>query len=150
MLTTEQIAALEPGEETDALIAENIFGYEVRVATEDDSLFSICMAGNCGDRDSIEPGERYLWIVERGHQPERRLPGYSTDIGAAWEILDKLTLPAIKQLPDGRWQVVCLVRREPELVTASASDDTAPMAICKAALACRTALAAVKGEGDGK
>lgn len=130
MLTTEQIAALEQGREMDIAVAEMLTG-QSRLECRQDPM----------NRNG-EP--QFHWGYPHGHD---FAPAYSTDIGAAWAILDKLTLPSIKQLPDGRWQVVCLVRREPELVTASASADTAPMAICLVALnASRAALAAVKGE----
>lgn len=78
------------------------------------------------------------------------LPRYSTDIGAAWTVFDRLTEPHIYRNRDGEWCTACTAKNpQPydgyKLMTVKA--DTASMAICLAALnACRAALAAVKEE----
>lgn len=57
-----------------------------------------------------------------------RLPNYSTDIASAWAVVEKLAKP-LKVVWTGRvW--VCEVFEEPY----SEEADTAPLAICRAAL----------------
>ena len=113
---------LEAGWELDALVAEKVMG--------------------CQSVHEVEPG---LWRDEIG-----RIPRFSTDIAAAWQVVEKL-----------RQSRICLdvtTRLESYYVSANLVDDaagefrsgyfskriadgiadTAPLAICRAALAAQS------------
>ncbi len=116
---------MNPGRELDALIAEKVFG-----KSEPDRG---CM---CSLRESCYVCNPFL----KGIKP------YSTDIAAAWEVVEKIKLN--KSLHDGftltfdleekRWRAGSLWWRGYEqaewLEPNSAMAETAPHAICLAAL----------------
>lgn len=75
-LTRETVLALAAGRELDALIEERVFGHRF-YRTETGSLWSTDLPG-------------YLF-----------LPPYSTDLAAAWLVVEKLGRPRRRTMPGG-------------------------------------------------
>lgn len=103
------INKMQAGREFDALIAEKVMG----------------------------KGETWFGTFSNGSERTiPRLPHYSTDIAAAWLLVDKLTGPKVNLILERDWDGVYYSR----FSSAGASDedfcsaDTAPLAICRAAL----------------
>ena len=118
-MTKEEILAMEAGKELNKLIGEEIFELEVKdfwPVEPKPNGYSYHM------RVSAEgSGYRQAWDL---------LPHYSTDISAAWPVVEKLKdyYPKIEFNQYSRkWEVEFLL-------CAIALADTAPEAICKAAL----------------
>lgn len=114
--------------ELDRDVAEKVVGWRYR---EDDGGF-------------FAPGDE--WFVDQdGLRVECvDLPTYSTSISAAWEVVEKMreigfTYVQIEACFDGGWRVAFGL--DPMAIVKSA--NTAPLAICKAA------LAAVEAESYG-
>lgn len=84
-LTREQILAMEPGAELDALVAERVFGEEV-VWNPDRTDAQIAMGARCDD-----DGVPFDFDFEQ-------MPPYSTDISAAWKVVEK-----IEGIEDANW-----------------------------------------------
>ena len=122
---------MKPGRELDALVAEKVMGQTVRLADDmgvdhDEGDFFV------NKPDSKEP----RW----GHM--LGLPHYSTDIAAAWAVVEKMQgLGWTFQVDDvgfndsteGKWRVV-LTEETKGHDYHPADGDTAPHAICLAAL----------------
>jgi hypothetical protein len=110
LLTDAEVDALPAGREFDAVIAERAMG--MRPA-----------------------GERMMgWSDDAQWEP---LPKYSTEIAAAWLLLEKFNLnvwqnqkPEFDQFNGGRWNA----NYWDQFPYALGKADTAPMAICRAAL----------------
>lgn len=85
-LTREQILAMKPGRELDALVAEKVMGWKRRqcsVFTDIQWLMSL-------DTD----GQDVLGVTYRSDAAPiywQGLPDYSTSIAAAWEVVEKVT-----------------------------------------------------------
>lgn len=104
-MTREQILAMQPGRELDALVAEKVMGLT-----------------------------NFYWLSgERFYGPEyqhNRLSDYSTDISAAWEVVDKIgSVKVLGPTIQGEWYSSVLGNRKVGVWA-----KTAPEAICKAAL----------------
>lgn len=114
---------MEPGRELDALIAEKVMGCRPEADTSGDG--PVC---GCIDRSH---SDKLGWLKE-----------YSTDIAAAWEVVEKLRSPS-KMFFEIRFEDKCW---SAQFYTAKASVelvrrwygtgllDSAPHAICLAAL----------------
>jgi hypothetical protein len=134
----EEVYAVKAGRELDALVAEKVMGWE----------------------PVNDPDTGLWWRVPKGgynpsgFQSEDAPPAYSTDIAAAWQVVEKITRP-LANIRNGEW---CLDRlgyrccehdedgvhgewrcsfraykgEDDEWVHVTAS--TAPLAICLAAL----------------
>jgi hypothetical protein len=100
---------LKPGREMDALVAERVFGWK-RLRNQ---------VGWYRD------GDKSTWNM--------REPRFSTDISAAWTIVEKLK----GMEPEIEWSdeihAWCVVFYKSKIDSATLG-DTAPLAICKAAL----------------
>lgn len=105
---------MKPGRELDALVAEKVMGWK-------DIRF--------GDETSVS-GSVGFGLPVSGH-PRRAFPPYSTDIAAAWAVVEELELPFEIHSDDwhSRWDARFNLDRG-EWCQAS----TAPHAICLAAL----------------
>lgn len=69
------------------------------------------------------------WVISRFDQ----LPRYSSDIKAAWQVVEKIkNLNFIGPTPNGKWNVVIGCQNDGDYFGVIA--DTAPHAICLAAL----------------
>ena len=141
-MTRDEILALEAGRELDALVAEKVMGWtwgEYSPPVE-------------GPSKILRPPESWAPSPDRAPGSEVSCPGwhfrvpqYSTDIAAAWEVVEKM-VPikygfnlAIESPPGpwGDWEVHFYNGG-----THLAFADTAPLAICRAAL-----LAVMEVEG---
>ena len=115
------MSGLIAGRELDALVAEKVMGFsEVMTHTE------------------LKPGKNFM-LTEEGvvldFSFERWLP--STDIAAAWEVVEKIKQPDIRveiETPFGWPHWACRFYRGPDVLGGSGG-ETAPLAICRAALA---------------
>ena len=105
---------IPPGREMDALVAEKVMGW-------------------------IRYNDSQGWPSGAKHTGNRRrsYPRYSTDIAAAWEVVEKLLrdngeLVVAIQSDDHDW--VCTIRDDPLNIVGYSRSPTAPLAICRAAL----------------
>lgn len=114
---------MTPGRELDALVVEKVFGCDVRTSGE----VSFC---GCAGSPHGKP------VVYGALAPLRC---YSTDIAAAWEVVERFRDVGISVMqpgerprgnPDRKW--VIYIGYDDEQVEETA--DTAPHAICLAAL----------------
>jgi hypothetical protein len=124
--------SMDAGRELDMLVAEKVMGCQWR------------RFGNLGEVLS-PPNSLHSWADT--HRGERRptfmLPAYSTDIAAAWEVVEaagpfvKLTHGIALDGQTQGWLWECLLYRKDEVSPrqAFAHGVTAPLAICRAALA---------------
>ncbi len=130
------IEAMEAGRELDALIAEKVMGWE-----------------NNKDGPTYY-GHRHEQIWAMNEVPVYDCPAYSTDIAAAWEVVSAGFVEAVVKLDDGRYGSIPAREDwssdEPKLrcgfqlshpgnyyevpIAADCIGDTAPHAICLAAL----------------
>lgn len=111
---------MEAGRDLDALVARKIFNLDPIRVDGDMQVFTL-------QREWLEPGEYYT--AETGGYNNRRLPHYSTDIAAAWQICEHLN--------DGRQSYAVWVRFNTLLRRSVLWGDTAAEAahsICIAAL----------------
>lgn len=113
---------LDAGRELDALIAEKVMGW-----TWDEST-AWSPSGGRNSRTG-RPDDPWWW-----------LPHYSTDIAAAWEVFEKIPMTIYAphaSLAAGEYENVdqwVAEARLPSKESISESADTAPLAICLAAL----------------
>ncbi|MHB9144683.1 MAG: BC1872 family protein [Symbiobacteriia bacterium] len=106
-LTRETILAMKPGRELDALVVLKVFGRESRVSD----------------------GERYF--CGKGLPP--KVPNYSTDIADAWGLVRHSNATFLEKWT-GQNGPVWVCRISPELSRTVRDAESAPEAICKAAL----------------
>lgn len=124
---------LQAGRDLDALVAERVMGYEKRAESE-------WLGG-------------FAWIShDDGHwYGVTSMPRFSTDISAAWDVVERLQSDALSlgwkrrdfslerkdRMVDGRWYCVTDAVPTDIYPNGYAVDgvaDTAPLAICRAAL----------------
>jgi hypothetical protein len=104
-MTRDEILNMPAGKEIDALIAEKVIGVPFRKPTHG----PCCTCGTCGwDYDNC-------------------ICGYSEEIEKAWEVVEKLRL-TIEPTAMNKWAV------HQGLGSQLAYAETAPLAICRAAL----------------
>jgi len=125
---------MEAGRELDALIAEKVMGWE---ATADGLYWDARQKRTRLVLGSAIAKKREEMGIENG-------PGFvfapSTDIAAAWEVVEKADLWSLYgSIGDGPYRACIQFEDREGLMTA----DTAPLAICIAA------LKAVSQEGQG-
>lgn len=106
---------MDAGRELDTLIAEKVMGYHR--ATESEPYWNSLA----------------VWVEENGERWEQ-IPDYSTDIAAAWQVVEHLHgRVVIDHWSRGAYKVMIYLPAKPPSVEASA--ESAPLAICRAALA---------------
>ena len=111
---------MNAGRELDALVAEHVMGWSLN-------------SNNFGHVPRGWPPE--MTPLDTNYDPVD-VPAYSTDIAAAWEVVEKMNAEDIRlelYSPYGDPHWACQFWMEGELV-AGAGVDTAPHAICLAAL----------------
>lgn len=129
---------LPAGRELDALIAEKVMGLEVIKSGAECSMFTP------GAR-WVPGGEYYelpvLLAVESGTDPadvnDPYLAAYTTDIAAAWRVVEKLRAQGVYldvRSESAAYGVSGFDRSKNQII-ASHRTPTAPLAICRAALA---------------
>lgn len=118
-MTHEDILAMKPGRELDALVAEKVMGLQdFKKGTSGYKEWEYVYRSDLGD---IQP-----------------IPHYSTNISAAWEVVKKMALLKdvmnfrLRLCCDDLPQYNCSFTDPPGIAFVSA--DNAPEAICKAAL----------------
>lgn len=131
---------LPAGRELDALVAEKMMGYVWRKSNRSGKR-CICRPDRCPDWfDSPADGTEPL-VSDWDSYPFT--PAYSTDIAAAWEVVERLLVRRMyPDLVSSNYPVVwtCEVDSysDPEAATdpwpVKSCADTAPLAICRAAL----------------
>ena len=136
---------MKAGRELDALIAEKVMEHKVIRKGEEFTGFPLLLHSS-GDWETGIAKEDIWQIGERSYSPFS-LPHYSTQIADADLLLDKLVemwhCPALIYDDDGQWGVafdgIQNIRGTDDLCTTFLIDanmfaDTAPLAICLAAL----------------
>jgi hypothetical protein len=111
------IDTMPAGQELDALVAEKVMGWDIHF--KDPELR--------GGKEHWRDHERSTnWL------PEQWCP--SSDISAAWEVLEKVQdVGSLERFGGFGWR--CEVHSvSPNFVDCAAEGDTAPLAICRAAL----------------
>ena len=126
-MTAEDIDAMEAGRELDALVAERVFGIDLSPVTHDEhewympdaerDISLTCKFCGC---DNSRPE---IMCIEIKHTRS-----YSTDIAAAWLVVEKFrnTFGEFVFDIDGDWR--CFFGGKLSIA------DTAPLALCRAAL----------------
>lgn len=119
-LTREKILSMPAGRELDALVAEKVMGWK-----------------QCS-MEGVRIKTCYGKPPEFGRNDGRvRIPGYSTDISAAWEVVEKVKqmnwffILSDNLFPD-KWEASLFWDPNGTMIEARA--ETAPEAICKASL----------------
>lgn len=77
---------MQAGRELDKLVAEKVFGQEVKISTEPYEL----------SKYGLHPGTYYIhegWLLR----------SYSTDIAISWNLLEMGLVESVVRLSDGRW-----------------------------------------------
>lgn len=115
---------MNPGRELDALVAEKIFRQQV-----------VDIMGQVAIQHRITTPFEYI-ITPEGIKPT---PPYSTDIAAAWEVVEKLKLSIVYNRDMGTWLAGILDAFVANQIVdgwmdVSATSKTAPHAICLSAL----------------
>ena len=131
-------AEMEAGRELDALVAERVMGLSVQWDYGRVPFYWHPATLAHG----LEIGPDGLSAVRRPIKP------YSTDISAAWLVVEKLRAdgfyPEIHALTDGDWR--CEIRASGEPIDVWEDAPTAPLAICRAALAAIATPSTAAGE----
>jgi hypothetical protein len=122
----------EAGRELDALVAEKVMGCSPVKGTA-------CHCGGYPNKHHNMSKQGYPHDPHANiHGPTRELAYYSTDIAAAWLVVEKFEYVQLEIMKDG---VDCEIWKstnrpfEEWTPVSTASADTAPLAICEAALA---------------
>jgi hypothetical protein len=131
----------QAGREMDARVAEKVMGFDCKHVDDGEGWCQFC------GEEMIEYSQMYWdqnkWLQDRQSRPvETKCQGlhYSTSIAAAWEIVEALRQKycCIKVYSDHAYIYECTIVKdpdddhdEPEIFTQA---DTAPLAICLAAL----------------
>lgn len=134
-MTKEEILAMEPGPELDTLMAEKVMNHPMPDFIPEDAL-DLYLAGTPIHCDGWTCVCRY----DEGDTPKWVPDPYSTDISAAWPVVEKMGL-AVSPLRNGDWacckasylyhlEITQDHYADPNLVICK----QAPEAICKAAL----------------
>ena len=119
--------ALPAGRELDALVAERVMGFRWYVSS------------SSGCRGIFRPDDRPSWFTTLATDHDWQVPHYSTDIAAAWGVVDAIVSRGMRwgfsgPRDNGCWIAAIRVHAETDTV-ASAEGDTLALAIVRAALA---------------
>lgn len=128
------IDTLKAGPGLDALVSEKVFGHRVVKAWTVEALE---FAEACGRKSSGHPPRcRVMGINEQDDVLEdgSRVPPYSVDIAAAWVVLERVQeVGSLQNFGGFGWR--CEIHTTvPDHHDAASEADTAPLAICRAAL----------------
>ena len=121
---------LAAGRELDALVAEQVMGWTACDPAQESRPWE------CGDE---RPSVRTGMGIPPGESDRNEIPHFSTDIAAAWEVVEKLdrdghTMEMDKR--DAGWVVRFVDYSKDPILSMEITDTapTAPLAICLAAL----------------
>jgi hypothetical protein len=139
MKTTE----IQAGRETDALVAERVMGWAWQ--TKDGSTRWLAPPAQCGDFGHERPasGDEALegawWLEAKPSDLHWIVPHYSTDIAAAWQVVESVVergyMVTVVQEDDAAVRVYLDHPSQVEDLDEIGVAPTAPLAICRAALA---------------
>lgn len=115
---------MKPGRELDALIAEKVMGWPTFAPQALGLLNNHLLFGQT-------KGEQCL-ICARNDDTKECLPHFSTNIAAAWTVVEKLYMLVWREDLDGTWGARSLKYMIEK--TGISRSDSAPHAICLAAL----------------
>ena len=121
---------MKPGRELDVIVAEKVMGLkDVRKITDPMAQGAFGDILYSAEKPDPYPDNAGIWL---GHLT--RVPSYSTDIAAAFEVWDKLNNKrwALEKCLDDRWSVFVELQYEGRV--SIATGESAPHAICLAAL----------------
>lgn len=120
---------LPAGRELDALIASKVMGWPI-------------VEGRTNDNGVISP----CWTSYRDDVSLRPIPEYSADIAAAWQVVEKIAhnVKLTKYHRNGEPLFECVIDRIALSQMVSEIADTAPIAICRAALKAAAASEAAR------
>ena len=147
-MTKEEIEGLEAGREMDALIAEKVMGYRWlywTVAYGEERVRGLFPS------EYHNPFDYEPWTSEVGNlritKMSTGIMDYSTEIAAAWQIVEKMREQWSVENPDETffWQIIDCCEHgwrvdvdwghhDGVIPIASAAAETAPLAICRAAI----------------
>lgn len=149
-LTRDAVSALPAGRELDALVAERVMGWtrlDVRPSCWPPAVSLTCIELGPRFGTTVPPYAGPWWLppgvtAERGPVNGVGFPEYSTDIAAAWTVLETVQrrsacLASVTKFRDGAHGCIVESNRDGERLgkeTAYARADTAPLAICRTAL----------------
>ena len=126
--------------ELDAVIAEKVLRHEIRTVSKMDML-QCCTLNHCDARDWLYEGHKYIYLESEGHQPEWRIPNYSTEIFAAMSVIEKLRsqnwyveISNGSECATKEWFVEFARSDGKHLYTGEGDSDSLPRAICLASL----------------
>jgi hypothetical protein len=133
-MTREEVLAMEPGRELDALIRQRIFNWNYPSYEQ--------MKSMAEKQWEVQPecihfmSDFDAWKVDGDFYWEYRSPRYSTDISAAWEVVEKPEIMDRYQIGVYPTSFVKWVARKymPGGKDCTVQADTAPEAICKCVL----------------
>lgn len=129
-MTREEILAMKPGRELDALVAKNVMGWKYSQVSPDTKKFYCLISGN--NKGWWKAPDWKGWgCASCGEEPHE----YSTDISAAWEVVEKAKIAIIPQCGAPEDMSYCAwVEEGPFSKEIKVFSLTAPEAIVKAAL----------------
>lgn len=120
------VDSMPAGREMDAMVAERVMGWKLnmggRVVRPDGSSFK----GPVEDR----------WLDPNPHYQQYSLAPYSTDIAAAWKVVEKMLELDFHCVLGARSRsaYACYFTKDPHAKTETDYTSSAPLAICRAAL----------------
>jgi hypothetical protein len=138
-MTEQEIDQMEAGPELDALVAEKVMGWPVIGPNDPYSQYL--------DKGGVIYNGLAQKFPKFGVIPSNWSP--STDIAAAWQVLEAMfqkayspnyDLPLVYRCAEGFWNCEVLIPggnglgTDPDSNVATGEADTAPLAICRAAL----------------
>jgi len=135
-MTRDEILNMEAGREMDALIAEKVMGIELRHISDYTVTFSYyengewMQYGGCKCCGHAARPKEYCF---------RAALHYSESVSAAFNVVEKLktsfhTFSLEYSIEFPHWNCVIIVEYEDDSKWYSCNGDTAPLAICRAAL----------------
>jgi len=144
-MTRKEIIRLKPGPELDRLVAEKVMGW---IEPADAEMPRVWLRWEEGEKRYVWAG---WWIEEPPKDEDGNIPSAwllagnkkwspSTDIAAAWEVVERLSSRCFIQIHNQvasfmpLWNV-SFESREDMKFLGSANAETVPLAICRAALA---------------
>ena len=130
-MTKDEIQEIAVGRELDALVAENVMGLEVYRSLND------WMQKGMPHIDQWSNAVRYPAYWHPVYELATVLSAYSSDISAAWEVVQKFHFFQLENRGYGGkkyWAVLSVCTENGEYSQVEAYGETLPDAICKAAL----------------
>lgn len=134
-MTRDEILNMPAGREMDALVGK-MLGLDVRLSESwvgDLSILGVSdkvtfVGEFTAEREWVDEGDFYYVDANGSH----RLLDYSTDIAAAWSITDKFYSVDLMRISNGTIYECYVVKKTNK--DGHANAETAPLAICRAAL----------------